>query len=121
MAMLAMSFPIMQGKTKQFQDFIDQINGPRYAEFTESRRRYGVHERTFLQHTSMGDLVVVTLEGSDPAAAFAAFGKSTDPFAIWFKAQVKEIHGLDLAAAPPFPLPTMIVDSAGQPETTSNR
>jgi low affinity Fe/Cu permease len=40
--------------------------GARSEEFAESRRRAGLHERTFLQSTPMGDLVIVTLEGEDP-------------------------------------------------------
>ena len=61
----------------------------------------------------MGDFVIVTLEGEDPAGAFARFGQGTDPFTQWFKAHVKEIHGIDVSAPPPGPLPTQIIDSGG--------
>jgi len=36
---------------------------------------------------------------------------SKDPFSEWFKQQVMEIHGMDLSAPPPGPLPKLIVDS----------
>ena len=79
MAMLAMAFPIPAGKTEQWKKFISELSGARKAEFAASRRSLGVRERTFLQHTPQGDLVLVTLEGDHPETAFAEFGKRTDP------------------------------------------
>jgi hypothetical protein len=38
------------------------------------------------------DLVLVTLERDHPETAFAELGKRTDPFTMWFKRQVSEIH-----------------------------
>ena len=111
MAMLAMAIPIPPGKTDQWKAFMATLKGPRLEEFKASRRKLGVHERTFLQHTPMGDLVVVTLEGADPASAFALFGQGTDDFTRWFLGQVQEIHGIDLTAPPPGPLPELVIDS----------
>ena len=111
MAMLAMAFPIPAGKTEQWQKFISELTGARKAEFAQSRRSLGVRERTFLQHTPQGDLVLVTLEGDRPETAFAEFAKRADPFAMWFKQQVKEIHGMDLNAPPPGPMPQQVIDS----------
>jgi hypothetical protein len=87
------------------------LTGARKAEFAASRRSLGVRERTFLQHTPQGDLVLVTLEGDHPETAFAEFGKRTDPFTMWFKQQVSEIHGMDLSAPPPGPMPQQVIDS----------
>ena len=111
MAMLAMAFPIPAGKTEQWKKFISDLTGARKAEFAASRRSLGVRERTFLQHTPQGDLVLVTLEGDHPETAFAEFGKRTDPFTMWFKQQVSEIHGMDLNAPPPGPMPQQVIDS----------
>ena len=111
MAMLAMALPIPAGKTDQWKAFIGELKGPRFEEFKASRRKLGVQERTFLQHTPMGDLVVVTLEGADPASAFARFGQGTDDFTKWFLKQVQQIHGVDLTAPPPGPLPELMIDS----------
>ena len=65
---MAVAFPILPGKTAEWRAWMAELNGPRREEFVESRRRAGVHERTFLQSTPMGDLVIVTLEGDDPAS-----------------------------------------------------
>jgi len=61
MAMLAMAIPIPPGKTEQWKKFIGELKGPRSADFKASRQKIGARERTFLQHTPMGDFVVVTL------------------------------------------------------------
>ncbi|MCX5493795.1 hypothetical protein OSH11_03665 [Kaistia dalseonensis] len=94
-----------------FEDFIGKLNGERKAEFVASRKKRGVRERAFHQHTPMGDFVIVTLEGDDPAGAFAKFGAGDDPFTKWFSAEVASIHGLDLSAPPPGPLPRLVIDS----------
>jgi hypothetical protein len=111
MAMFAIAFPILPGKTPQWREFIGELNGARKAEFEANRRELGVRERTFFQPTPMGDFVVVTLEGDDPGAAFGKFAQGDDDFTNWFKAQVQEVHGVDLAAPPPGPMPEQVIDS----------
>jgi hypothetical protein len=96
--LLSVAFPILPGKTDEWKDFVKELNGPRHAEFTESRRRAGVRERTFLQGTPMGDLVIVALEGDDPARSFGQMMSAKDAFTAWFLARVKAVHGVDLAA-----------------------
>ena len=56
----------------------------------------------------MGDFVIVTLEGDDPAGAFKKFGQGEDAFTKWFVAQVKDIHGVDVTAPLPGPMPTLV-------------
>ncbi len=113
MALLAMAFPIAPGKTELWTKFIGELKGPRRADFVASRKRLGIRERTFLQKTPMGDLVVVTIEGDDPAGAFQKFGAGTDDFTKWFIAQVTAVHGMDLSKPPPGPMPEMVIDSQG--------
>ena len=111
MALLAISIPIPANKIDQWKRFTKELMTTRKAEFAASRKRLNVHERTFLQHTPHGDMIVVTLEGPNPHKAFAEFGAGNDAFTTWFKQQVSEIHGMDLGAPPPGPLPELIVDS----------
>ncbi len=111
MAIFAIAIPVVPGKANEFKRFIDDLNGSKRSEFAANRKALKVRERTFLQHSPQGDMVVVTLEGDDPAGAFAKFGQGTDAFTQWFKAQVKSVHGVDLAAPPPGPPPSLIVDS----------
>lgn len=110
MALIAVAFPILPGKTKEWKEFIAQLNGPKRAEFVASRERVGAQERTYLQQTPMGDLVIVTLEGDDPAKSFGEFVSGKDSFTLWFLEQTKAVHGIDLSV--PMPLPSsLVVDS----------
>jgi hypothetical protein len=113
LALVAVAFPILPGKTEEWRQFIAELNGPRHAEFVESRKRVGAQERTFLQPTPMGDLVIVTLEAEDPAKSFGQFVSSTDAFALWFLDRVKAIHGVDLAAPMPDGMPSKLTIDSG--------
>ncbi len=113
MSLMAVAFPILPGKTGEWRTWMEELNSTHREDFVASRRAAGVHERTFLQSTPQGELLIVTLEGDDPAAAIAAFGAGQDEFTRWFIQQVKETHGLDLTQPLPGPLPEPIVDSEG--------
>jgi hypothetical protein len=112
MALLAISFPVLDSNMDQFEKFLGELSGPRRAEFSASRARVGVHERTFLQRTPNGNMVIVTLEGDDPARALASFGTEDDTFSRWFRERVLAVNGVNLAAPPPGPLPELVADSA---------
>ena len=53
MALMAVAFPILPGKTDDWRKFIGELNGARRAEFVASRKAVGARERTFLQPTPM--------------------------------------------------------------------
>ena len=112
--LFAITFPILPGKTDQWLKFINALNTDKKAEMDASRLALGTRERTFLQRTPMGDFIIVTLEGKDPQSAFTNFGKGTDAFTQWFKKEVLECHGIDLANPPQGPLPEMVLDSGQQ-------
>jgi hypothetical protein len=109
--LIAMVVPILPGKTEQWKEFAHELNENRHDDFVASRKRLDVHERAFLQHTPMGDMVIVTLAGPDPENAFKNFASGNDPFTNWFVKEVKEIHGFDLKNQPEGPLPELIIDS----------
>jgi hypothetical protein len=111
MALFAIAIPILPGKTEQLRRFTDELRGKWARDFSASRRKLGVHERAFLQSTPHGDMIVVTLEGDDPAGAFVRFGAGDDAFTKWFVQQVKELHGVDLTEPLPGRLPELLLDS----------
>ena len=116
MALNAVVFPILPGKTAEWHEFMAQLNGARHAEFAESRRRVGVTERTFLQPTPMGDVVIVTMEGEDPGRSFGQIVSAKDHFTIWFLERVKALHGVDLSVPMPDGAPSkLVVDSGSAP------
>ena len=110
MPMLALAIPILPGKTPEWRGWMEEVNGPRQAEFAESRRRAGVHERTFLQQTPMGDLVIVTLEGDDPGRSFGQMLAGTDDFTKWFEERALAVHG-DFSAPTAGPPSELVADS----------
>jgi hypothetical protein len=113
MALSAFVAPIAPGKTEQWRAFAAQIaeGGARHAEYAASRRAAGVRERAFLQHTPMGDFVIVTLEGDDAAGAMARMVAADDAFTRWFLAQVQEVHGFDLREVASLTAPASVADS----------
>jgi hypothetical protein len=109
--LMAVAFPIVPGKTAEWHTFIDELNGPRHQEFANARQRAGVRERTYLQATPMGDLVIVTLEGDDPARSFGQLMAAKDEFTTWFLERVKAVHGVDLTVPMTEAPSKLVVDS----------
>jgi hypothetical protein len=103
MPQYAFSVPILPGKTDAWKQAIAEMNGPRKAEMTASRRRAGLkQDSAWLQHTPHGDMTVVVWETDDVNKAFQSFMTSTDPFDEWFRSEVLVgIHGMGGAAPPP--------------------
>jgi len=108
MALMALCMPILPGKKAKWQEMADQLRGgPVKAAVDESRKKAGVHERTFLQETPGGDFVVITLEGEDPMAMFTQM--LADPAMKDFIDWAAEVHGVDLSQPPP--APKLVYDS----------
>ena len=117
MTLIAVAFPILPGKTDAWRSWMGDLNGSRRAEFDESRRNAGVHERSFLQSTPMGDVAIVTLEGDDPGRAFGKMLGANDEFTKWFAAKAKDVHGVDLTPRLDVSIPELVVDSDRVPAT----
>ena len=110
--LIAIAVPILPGKTEQWKKFSNELKTNRLNDFNDSRKKLNVVERTFLQSTPEGDMVIVTLEGENPEAAFIKFGQGTDEFTKWFSKQVKEIHNFDLSSISKDKMPKLIVESS---------
>ena len=109
--LMAAVFPIVPGKTPEWRAWMEELAGQRHDEFVASRRAVGLHERTFLQSTPMGDLVIVTLEGDDPVASFGRLLSNTDEFSTWFLDRAEAVHGFDMRKSPPGPPSELVADS----------
>lgn len=107
----AIAIPILPGKEAEWKKWHHELKTTHYADFVASRKKMNVHERTFLQHSPMGDMVIVTLEGDDPESAFKNFGTAKDAFTDFFVAGVKNAHGIDVRQPPSGALPELILDS----------
>ena len=111
MPMMAVVFPIVPGKLAEWRQWMDELNGSRREEFEASRRGAGIHERTFLQSSPMGDLVIVTVEGDDPAASFGRLLHADDEFTRWFLANATAAHGFDPSQLPAEAPSELVIDS----------
>jgi hypothetical protein len=108
MATISFAAPILPGKLEAWRRFNQETLGSRFKEYQASRQRLGItKELSWLQQTPAGDLAIVYIELKDPERLFGEIARSTDPFNVWFRQQVLEIHGLDLAQPSDEPPPQL--------------
>ena len=111
MASFASAFPVLPGKTEQWKHFCQEMVGPRRSEYEASNKRLGITRVvTSLQQTPQGDMAIVYLEAQDIPRVFEGYASSQEPFDVWFREQVKDIHGVDFSKPLPGPLPEVVID-----------
>jgi len=96
--------PILPGKLEAWKAFVEEAKGPRWEELDRSRKRMGVvREVASLMQTPEGDFACIFQEAKDLAKASQVLGESDDPFDVWFRDQIMELHGLtpDILEGPP--------------------
>lgn len=105
--------PLVKGKTEAWKKAVAEMNGPRKAAHRESRKKLGIkREHVSLQHTPMGDMVVVHMEAADPNVMGAMLTSGSE-FDTWFRnAVLVDTHGMDPKAPPPPPV-EVILDYRG--------
>jgi hypothetical protein len=113
MQTIAFAAPILPGKTQSDRDAIASCaHGDRQAEYQASRGRAGIQrEAVWIQSTRDGDVAVILIEAPDIQAAMRTLATSQDPFDRWFRENVKDVHGMDLAEG--FPPPEQVLDFHG--------
>ncbi|MFZ0180992.1 MAG: hypothetical protein WAL84_14145 [Candidatus Dormiibacterota bacterium] len=109
MQSVAFAAPMLPGMTETDRAAMASCaHGERQADFEASRRRHGItREAVWIQQTPAGDVAVVYLEADDLQAAFQGLGSSQEPFDVWFRENVRDVHGIDLAQAMPPPDQTL--------------
>ena len=106
--MLAVAIPILPGKLDDWKNSVlDQMTGENKTHTDEIRENAGVHERSFLQETTDGHLVIFTFEGENPVTGWKKTMANLPPESA---IAAMELHGLDVNAPPP-PLPKLVYDS----------
>ena len=111
MVSLAMTLPLLPGKTEAWKQWNQEMAGTRLSEFRASRNRLGItREVSSLQRTPQGDMGVFYLEAQDIAHAFQGLATSQDPFDVLFRQRTQEFFGFDLAQPPQGPLPETVFD-----------
>ncbi|GAP55932.1 DUF6176 family protein [Arthrobacter sp. 92] len=87
--------PILPGKLDEWKALDAEMNGPRREEHARSRKRMGVtREVASLVQTPEGDFVSLFHEAEDLAKAFQTLATSEDPYDVWFREHLVNVHGL---------------------------
>lgn len=103
--------PILPGKAEEHRRTSEELMGTRRAEYQASRKRLGIRrESAWHQETPAGTVVVVYIDADDPGAAMAGMASSDEPFDVWFREHISDIHGIDLAQ--PMPAPVQVLDAS---------
>lgn len=104
------AFPVLPGKENEARAFAKEVVGARLGQFKEQQAKANITKELWtLQQTPMGSLILVWFEG-DVEKAFSDLATDDNEFATWFRAQVKAINGVDLAAPPDGPPPEQLLD-----------
>jgi hypothetical protein len=99
------SIPIRPDKTNAARAFLTELEGPRKPAYARSEQRIRITKELWaIQHTPSGDLFVVFFQSEDVGGAIQSFIASQDEFDVWFKSQVLDATGVDIAQLPPGPL-----------------
>jgi hypothetical protein len=101
MECIVWSLPILPGKMEAWKALAENTKG---EDYDRSRKRMGVvREVVSLMQTPEGDFACIFQEAKDLAKAFQVISESDDPYDVWFRDQIKEIHGLtpEMLQGPP--------------------
>ena len=105
MPTIAFAAPLLPGKTDADREALASCaSGDRRADHEASRERAGItREAVWIQSTPGGDVAVVVIESDDIQAAMGALATSEEPFDVWFRDHIRDVHGMDLAEESPPP------------------
>ena len=105
MPTIAFAAPLLPGKTDADREALASCaHGDRQADHKASRERAGItREAVWIQSTPEGDVAVVVIDSPDPEAAMGALATSEDPFDVWFRGHIQDVHGMDMTESAPPP------------------
>jgi hypothetical protein len=89
---LAFFAPIRPGAAEAGRQFVKEAYVDRRSELAASRRKLGIIQETVtLNHTPIGDVVCVYIEGDDPVDGNRRFAESRSEYDVWFKDRAARI------------------------------
>jgi hypothetical protein len=104
--------PVPADKVDAWKAWITECNGARSEGLKDMEQRHGLtRHAAWLAETPMGAMVAVLQEGPGGDTFMKTLGESTHEFDKWFAGKIMEIHGLDVTAPPPGPMPKLYLDS----------
>jgi hypothetical protein len=98
MSGITLTFPIVAGKVEAWRRFCQEMSGSQRQMYEASRRRLGItRERLALVESGFGSAAVTTLEADEVGLALGQIIASNRPFDRWYREQMQELHGVNLA------------------------
>jgi hypothetical protein len=100
-----MAMPVIPGKEADARGFAGEIAGPRRAEYSAFQAPSDTSRETWtLQQTPAGTFLLVWFDAGDVQRGLEDLATGDDEFTKWFRAQIRDITGVDLTdpdGAPP--------------------
>jgi hypothetical protein len=101
--------PVLDGKSQEARDFMDELENKRKDAYNRSERRIGItKELWWIASLPSGDHLVAYMETDDFANALGLFSQSRDEFDLWFKDRLNNATGIDLNNPPDIQLPELL-------------
>ena len=101
--------PILPGKREAWRRMMQEVTGPRYAEWADHHRRIGVTREVVWEQRLPGlDLAIVAIDGVDPEDILDKMTESDNPFDIWFRDTIISVTGYLKTAPEDVPPPTLV-------------
>ena len=99
---LLLAWDVSALQEEPWRRFLQELSGPRYEEYAQSRRRLGVSAESvwLAPKPSGGGVAVIYLEAEDPEGVLRELAASDTPFDSWYGTQMRRLSGLDLARLP---------------------
>ena len=101
MPAMILSAPLLPGKEEEWRRFVQEVIEERLPEYERLRQRLGIrNESVWLARTNAGETVIAHLEADAPEWIAPTLAASTDPFDVWLKERLLEVHGHALVHVP---------------------
>ena len=96
------AWEISADQEEPWRRFLQELSGPRYKEYTESRRHLGIFAESvwLAPKRSGGGIAVVYLEAEDLERALRKLAASDFPFDSWYGTEMCKLFGCDFARLP---------------------
>jgi hypothetical protein len=101
-----LAWPISADQEEPWRRFLQELSGPRFEEYAESRRRLGIFAVSvwFAPKPCGGGVAVVLLEAEDPERALrdlvAELAAPETPFDSWLGKEMHKLFGCDFVRLP---------------------
>jgi hypothetical protein len=84
--------PITEGKTDEWRAFVADLQASRRIEWAQSQRRRGITRQVITISEGDRSLAIVYTEAGDVEAATVGLASSDDPFDVWYRRRVADLH-----------------------------